>query len=155
MNGSGRSDRFVVPANPPDQAAAAEAGEERERAKGNTAGETRPGRSAGPGVSSAAVHGGVGVTVVSPTPGRPTARPEPGATRQSLEIYFRLALDGAQKRYRDVVSNFPVSSREISVSIEARLSPFVSRHLEECARRMQLPAGLIQPFTWVALRKQA
>ena len=69
------------------------------------------------------------VTVVSPTPGRPTARPEPGATRQSLEIYFRLALDGAQKRYRDVVSNFPVSSREISVSIEARLSPFVSRHL--------------------------
>lgn len=49
--------------------------------------------------------------------------------RQSLEICFRLALDGAQKRYRDVVSNFPVSSREISVSIEARLSPFVSRHL--------------------------
>ena len=52
MNGSGQSDRFVVPANPPDKAAAAEAGEERERAKGNTAGETRPGRSAGPGVSS-------------------------------------------------------------------------------------------------------
>ena len=53
MNGPGQSDRFVVPANPPDKAAAAEAGEERERAKGNTAGETRPGRSAGPGVSSA------------------------------------------------------------------------------------------------------
>ena len=52
MNGHGKSDRFVVPANPPDKAAAAEAGEERERAKGNTAGETRPGRSAGPGVSS-------------------------------------------------------------------------------------------------------
>jgi RNA-directed DNA polymerase len=51
MNGHGQSDRFVVPANPPDKAAAAEAGEERERAKGNTAGETRPGRSAGPGVS--------------------------------------------------------------------------------------------------------
>src|SRR6266536_2635237 len=52
MNGSGQSDRFVVPANPPNKAAAAEAGEERERTKGNTVGETRPGRSAGLGVSS-------------------------------------------------------------------------------------------------------
>lgn len=52
MNEHGESDRSVVPANPPNKAAAAEAGEERERAKGNTAGETRPGRSAGPGVSS-------------------------------------------------------------------------------------------------------
>jgi RNA-directed DNA polymerase len=53
MNGRGQSDRFVVPANPPNKAAAAEAGEERERAKGNTDGKTRPGRSAGPGVPSA------------------------------------------------------------------------------------------------------
>src|SRR5216684_1315266 len=52
MNGHGQSDRSVVPANPLNKAAAAEAGEERERAKGNTDGETRPGRSAGPGVSS-------------------------------------------------------------------------------------------------------
>jgi RNA-directed DNA polymerase len=54
MNGPGQSDRSVVPANPPNKAvrAVAEAGEERERAKGNTAGETRPGRSAGSGVSS-------------------------------------------------------------------------------------------------------
>jgi RNA-directed DNA polymerase len=52
MNGHGQSDRSVVPANPLNKAAAAEAGEERERAKANTAGETRPGRSAGPGVSS-------------------------------------------------------------------------------------------------------
>ena len=52
MNGHGQSDRFVVPANPPNKAAAAEAGEERERAKGNTASETRPGRSAGVSVSS-------------------------------------------------------------------------------------------------------
>src|SRR6266852_9926225 len=54
MNGHGQSDRSVVPANPPNKAAraVAEAGEERERAKGNTAGETRPGRSAGSGVSS-------------------------------------------------------------------------------------------------------
>ena len=52
MNGHGKSDRSVVPAIPPNKAPAAEAGEERERAKGNTAGETRPGRSAGPGVSS-------------------------------------------------------------------------------------------------------
>ena len=52
MNGHGQSDRSVVPANPPNKATAAEAGEERERAKGNTASETRPGRSAGPGVSS-------------------------------------------------------------------------------------------------------
>ena len=36
MNGHGQSDRFVVPANPPNKAAAAEAGEERERTKGNT-----------------------------------------------------------------------------------------------------------------------
>src|SRR5260221_12420432 len=53
MNGHGKSDRFVVPANPPNKAAAAEAGEERERAKGNADGKTRPGLSAGPGVSSA------------------------------------------------------------------------------------------------------
>ncbi len=53
MNGRGQSDRFVVPANPLNKAAAAEAGEERERAKGNAASKTRPGHSAGPGVSSA------------------------------------------------------------------------------------------------------
>ena len=53
MNGHGQSDRSVVPANPPNKAAAAEVGEERERTKGNTASETRPGHSAGPGVSSA------------------------------------------------------------------------------------------------------
>ena len=52
MNGCGQSDRSVVPANLPDKAAAAEAGEERERTKGNAASETRPGRGAGPGVSS-------------------------------------------------------------------------------------------------------
>ncbi len=52
MNGDGQSDRFVVPANPLNKAAAAEAGEERERTKGNTDGETRPGRSAGLSVSS-------------------------------------------------------------------------------------------------------
>ena len=47
MNGHGQSDGPVVPANPPNKAAAAEAGEERGPAKGNAAGETRPGRSAG------------------------------------------------------------------------------------------------------------
>ena len=52
MNGHGQSDRSVVPANPPNKAAAAEAGEERERTKGNTDSETRPGRSAGVSVSS-------------------------------------------------------------------------------------------------------
>ena len=52
MNGHGQSDRSVVPANPPNKAAAAEAGEERERTVGNTGSETRPGRSAGEGVSS-------------------------------------------------------------------------------------------------------
>ena len=53
MNGHQKPDRFVVPANPPDKAAAAEAGEERERTKGNADGKTRPGHSAGSGVSSA------------------------------------------------------------------------------------------------------
>jgi RNA-directed DNA polymerase len=52
VNGHGQSDGPVVPANPPNKAAAAEVGEERGPAKGNTAGETRPGRSAGSGVSS-------------------------------------------------------------------------------------------------------
>jgi len=56
MNESGKSDGPVVPANLPNKAgpagSAAEAGEERGPAKGNTGGETRPGRSAGPGVSS-------------------------------------------------------------------------------------------------------
>ncbi len=51
----GKSDRPVVPANPPNKAAsaAAEVGEERGRAKGNTAGKTHPGHSAGQGASSA------------------------------------------------------------------------------------------------------
>jgi RNA-directed DNA polymerase len=53
MNGHQKSDRFVVPANPPNKAAAAEAGEGRKRTKGNVDGKTRPGRSAGQGVSSA------------------------------------------------------------------------------------------------------
>src|SRR5260221_873664 len=52
MNERGKSDGPVVPANLLNKAAAAEAGEERRPAKGNTDGETRPGRSAGPGVSS-------------------------------------------------------------------------------------------------------
>ncbi len=52
MNGQGQPDRSVVPANPRNKAAAAAAGEERERTKGNTGSETRPGHSAGSGVSS-------------------------------------------------------------------------------------------------------
>jgi RNA-directed DNA polymerase len=54
MNGHGQSDRSVVPANLLNKAASAvaEAGEERERTEGNTAGEPRPGRSAGLSVSS-------------------------------------------------------------------------------------------------------
>src|SRR6266516_454773 len=55
MNGHGQSDGPVVPVNPPNKAveAAAEAGEERGPAKGNTASKTHPGHSAGPGASSA------------------------------------------------------------------------------------------------------
>ena len=53
MNGDGRSDRPVVPANPPNKAAAAEVGEERGRAKGNAASKPRPGHSAGSDVSHA------------------------------------------------------------------------------------------------------
>jgi hypothetical protein len=66
----------------------------------------------------------VGVMVVSPTSGRST-RWSPGgwrrgiddaliqpysghATRQSLEIYSRLALADAQQRYDDVIGDFPV-----------------------------------------------
>ena len=53
MNRCGQSDGPVVPAIPPNKAAAAEAGEERGSAKGNTASKPRPGHSAGPGVSHA------------------------------------------------------------------------------------------------------
>src|SRR5436190_19747584 len=53
MNERGKSDGPVVPANLPNEAAAAEAGEERGPAKGNTDSKTCPGRSAGTGVSSA------------------------------------------------------------------------------------------------------
>jgi RNA-directed DNA polymerase len=55
MNGDGKSDRLVVPANLPNNAApaVAEVGEERRRAAGNTASKTRPGHSAGSGASSA------------------------------------------------------------------------------------------------------
>ena len=50
MHGYGKSDGSVVPAMPPNKAAAAEAAEERDPAKGNAASETRPGRRAGQGV---------------------------------------------------------------------------------------------------------
>src|SRR5262249_21652214 len=49
----GKSDGCVVPATPSNKATAAEVGEEREPAEGNTASKTRPGRSAGSDVSSA------------------------------------------------------------------------------------------------------
>src|SRR5205814_567820 len=54
MHERGKSDSPVVPANPSNMAAsaAAEVGEERGLAKGNTASTTRPGHSAGLGVSS-------------------------------------------------------------------------------------------------------
>ena len=57
MNERGKSDGPVVPANPPNKAveAAAEAGEERGPAKGNTASKTHPGHSAGSVASSALV----------------------------------------------------------------------------------------------------
>jgi RNA-directed DNA polymerase len=55
MNGCGKSDRPVVPANLPNKAveAAAEVGEGRGRAKGNTDSKTRPGLSAGTDAPSA------------------------------------------------------------------------------------------------------
>jgi reverse transcriptase-like protein len=53
MHERGKSDRSVVPANPPNKATAAEVGEERERAKGNTDSKTHPGPSAGTDASSA------------------------------------------------------------------------------------------------------
>ena len=53
MHERGKSDGPVIPANLPNKAAAAEAGEERGPAKGNTDSKSRPGRSAGPGVSNA------------------------------------------------------------------------------------------------------
>src|SRR5512142_2788769 len=53
MDERGKSDGPVVPANLLNKAAAAEAGEERGPAKGNTDGKPRPGRSAGPGGSHA------------------------------------------------------------------------------------------------------
>jgi RNA-directed DNA polymerase len=54
MNGHGKSDSPIVPAKPPNKAGqpVAEVVEERGLAEGNTDGTTRPGRSAGPGVSS-------------------------------------------------------------------------------------------------------
>ena len=53
MNERGKSDRPVVPANPSNKAAAAEVGEGRGRAEGNTDSKTHPGLSAGQGASSA------------------------------------------------------------------------------------------------------
>jgi RNA-directed DNA polymerase len=54
MDERGKSDSLVVPAKPPNKAvsAAAEVVEGRGLAEGNTASTTRPGRSAGPGVSN-------------------------------------------------------------------------------------------------------
>jgi RNA-directed DNA polymerase len=53
MHERGKSDRPVVPASPPNKAMAAEVGEGRGRAEGNTAGEPHPGHSAGQGGSHA------------------------------------------------------------------------------------------------------
>lgn len=55
MNERGKSDVPVVPANLPNKAAsaAAEVGEERGMAKGNTTSKTRPGHRAGSGAPSA------------------------------------------------------------------------------------------------------
>lgn len=53
MHERGKSDGPVVPANPSNKAAAAEAGEKRGLTKENTAGKTRPGHRAGPGAPSA------------------------------------------------------------------------------------------------------
>ena len=53
MHERGKSDRPVVPANPSNKATAAEVGEERGRAKGNTVSKTRPGHRAGQGASNA------------------------------------------------------------------------------------------------------
>ncbi len=52
MHDRGKSDSPVVPTKPPNKAPAAEVVEGRGLAKGNTASTTRPGHSAGPGVSS-------------------------------------------------------------------------------------------------------
>ena len=52
MNGRGKSDGPVIPENLPNKAAAAEAGERKGAAKGNTEG-NRTRTQAGPGVSSA------------------------------------------------------------------------------------------------------
>src|SRR3982750_4022081 len=51
MHGDGQSDGPVVPANPPNKASAAEVGEGRGPAKGNTDGETPAGLGAGGQVS--------------------------------------------------------------------------------------------------------
>src|SRR6266542_382201 len=53
MHERGKSDRLVVPANPPNKAMAAEVGEGRGRAKGHTAGKPHPGHSAGTDASHA------------------------------------------------------------------------------------------------------
>jgi group II intron reverse transcriptase/maturase len=53
MNEHGKSDRRIVPTNLPNKAAAAEAGEGRRRAKGNTGSKPRPGHSAGSDASNA------------------------------------------------------------------------------------------------------
>jgi RNA-directed DNA polymerase len=53
MHERGKSDRLVVPANPPNKVTAAEVGEGRGRAKGNTASKPHPGHSAGTDASSA------------------------------------------------------------------------------------------------------
>src|SRR5258706_12167238 len=53
MNGRGKSDRLVVPVTPSNEASAAEVGEGRGRAKGNTDSKTHPGHSAGSGASNA------------------------------------------------------------------------------------------------------
>jgi RNA-directed DNA polymerase len=53
MHEGGKSDCSVVPANPPNKAAAAEVVEEREQVEGNTDGKTHPGHSAGIDASSA------------------------------------------------------------------------------------------------------
>jgi len=89
MNERGKSDGPVVPANPPNKAAAvvvaAEAGEERGPAKGNTTSKTRPGPSAGQGAPSAldrvreVARRDKHASLPGSAPGRQNLRQEPSA----------------------------------------------------------------------------
>jgi RNA-directed DNA polymerase len=151
MHGHGKSDRLVVPAKPPNKPGEPGAGvvEGRGLPKGNTAGDTRPGRSAGLGVSSDLDRV------------RQVARRDGGVRFTAL--LHHVTLDRLREAYRAVSPNAAagvdgVTWRDYGLDLEANLSDLHARvargaYRASPVRRVFIPKpdGRLRPLGVAAL----